>query len=84
MSGPDAHQRITALALQIAATPPERRDRRAYLAQVPWRLVDELRDELAAAGVDWRSFKRQLAAETALTRATNSASDRRPRHEPYR
>ena len=42
-------------ALQLAAHPPVRKHEHAYEARVPWRLITELREALADAGVDWRA-----------------------------
>lgn len=55
---PPPSQRIIALALQIAAAAPRKHGRYAYGANIPWRLILELREALEAAGIDWDGFKR--------------------------
>ena len=52
---PDPRHRILGIALQLAAYPPARKHEHAYEARVPWRLIIELREALADAGVDWKA-----------------------------
>lgn len=49
---PDPRHRILGIALQLAAHPPARKHEHAFEARVPWRLIIELREALADAGVD--------------------------------
>lgn len=51
---PDPRHRVLGIALQLAAYPPARKHEHAFEARVPWRLIIELREALAEAGVDWR------------------------------
>lgn len=57
---PDPRHRILGLAVQIAAYAPARRNKYAYEARVPWRLITELREALSDAGVDWREVHAAL------------------------
>lgn len=52
---PDPRHRILGLALQLAAYAPVRKNKYAYEVRVPWRLIVELRQALADAGVDWHA-----------------------------
>lgn len=46
---------LAARALEVAAKAPLRQN--AASAQIPWRLIIEIREELEAIGIDWRQFK---------------------------
>ncbi len=52
---PDPRHRVLGIALQLAAYPPVRKHEHVYEARVSWRLIFELREALAEAGVDWRA-----------------------------
>jgi predicted metal-dependent peptidase len=41
----------------VATTAPELRN--GATAQIPWRLIEELRAELKNADIDWRTFKKE-------------------------
>lgn len=51
---------LTMLAIDLLIAPPEKG--RAATAQVPWRMIDEGRAVLDAAGLDWRTTKRERRA----------------------
>lgn len=57
---PDPQHRILAIAVQLAAYPPVRKNAHAYEARVPWRLITDLRAALGDAGVDWRAVNATL------------------------
>jgi hypothetical protein len=42
--------------VQVAAYAPARRNKYAYEARVPWRLITELRAALGDAGIDWHEM----------------------------
>jgi hypothetical protein len=46
-------------AADIATAAAEQQGRHVYAASIPWSLVHRLRKDLEAAGVEWRSFKRE-------------------------
>lgn len=54
----DGLGKVAVLALEIAAGAPL--EGKAASCQIPWRLIRELRDELDAAGVDWRTYRRDV------------------------
>jgi hypothetical protein len=62
---PDPRYRILGLAVQIAAYAPARRNKYAYEARVPWRLIIELRAALGDAGIDWREMHVARGAQDA-------------------
>jgi hypothetical protein len=55
--------RIVALALELAAHPPLRRAGRSYEARVPWRLIEELRDALDDAEIEWRDIHETIRSD---------------------
>ena len=57
---PDPQHRIFAIAVQLAAYPPVRKNAHAYEARVPWRLITDPRAALGDAGVNWRSVNATL------------------------
>lgn len=54
-------KRLMAMVLLVAAIPPQRRNRWAQTARIPWQLVEDCRAEVALAGIDWREVARKLA-----------------------
>ena len=50
---PDA-ARILDTAVLIARRAPKRQGKYTYSAQIPWKLIHELRAALDAVGVEWR------------------------------
>lgn len=60
MTKREHHKRLAADALEVAAAAPLRCN--AAYAQIPWRLVHRIREDLDAAGIDWQQFKADQAA----------------------
>jgi hypothetical protein len=56
--------RLAFLAALAAIEAPEHPNRFARAARVRWSLIAEIRAELDAAGVDWRTACREVAATT--------------------
>lgn len=49
--------RILALAFDIAAAAPLKRGKYVTHAGIPWTLIEQLRDEFTASGIDWKAGK---------------------------
>ena len=47
--------RLLVLACEVAIKAPLRRNQYSSEARIPWWIVEELRAELAARGVDWKA-----------------------------
>ena len=75
MSKPD---RLLVLACEVAVKAPLRRGQYSSDARIPWWVVEEIREELAARGVDWKAahakdkaHRDAIAAERAAERYRN-------------
>jgi hypothetical protein len=44
-------------AIDVAVAPPVKKGTYSYAANVPWHLVERLRDALDAVGIDWLDVK---------------------------
>lgn len=51
---------VWAAAIEIALAAPAKKGRGSAKAYVPWLFVDELRDALERAGIDWRQYHKQV------------------------
>lgn len=47
-------ERLANLAIQIGRYPPAKRNQYAHWAYVPWDLIETVRAELDAVGLEWR------------------------------
>lgn len=56
----DNKTKLAAWAITVAAAAPEKRNRYTRHAYIPWSVVEGIRADLDAAGVDWRKTKQAL------------------------
>lgn len=68
-------QRAIATAIEIATWPPLRRESYTSSAKVPWLLIEELRERLDAAGIDWREVRKHNRNEERRRRRDWSLPD---------
>lgn len=57
MTARDHDTKLARLATEVAITAPARRNKYARDARIPWRVVEAIRAELEAAGVDWSAMR---------------------------
>lgn len=48
------------LLVEVAICPPLKKNQYAYNATIPWDLVERIRSEVEAMGVDWRGVKKTM------------------------
>ena len=54
--------KLEGFAFSVALEAPERQNKWAYTAYIPWDLVNDIRAELEELGYDWRAAHRDLRA----------------------
>jgi hypothetical protein len=69
----EEQRRVFVAAIEVAIA-PHAKNRHTFAAKVPWKRVEELRDALEAAGIDWQKVQRTQDERDAAVRAAEQAS----------